>query len=122
VTAAQRPVFSVVIPTRNRSAVLVTALNSVVAQRFSGFEIIVVNDGSSSEHETPYRMALGAAPQARMVNLRRTKRDRATGAMPARPKQRAIISAFSTMTINGPIRSIWLALPKRSAWARRVPT
>jgi glycosyltransferase involved in cell wall biosynthesis len=74
VTAAQRPVFSVVIPTRNRSAVLVTALNSVVAQRFSGFEIIVVNDGSSSEHETPYRMALGAAPQARMVNLRRTKR------------------------------------------------
>ncbi len=39
--------FSVVIPTYNRSALLSEALETVFAQRFSDFEVIVADDGST---------------------------------------------------------------------------
>src|SRR6476619_2378317 len=41
--------FSVVIPSFNRVALLRTTLNSVFAQRFSDFEVIVVDDGSTDQ-------------------------------------------------------------------------
>lgn len=41
------PLVSVVIPTHNRAGMLGEALNSVIAQTFREFEIIVVDDGSS---------------------------------------------------------------------------
>src|SRR5262245_29856591 len=41
------PLFSVVIPSFNRVALLATTLKSVFAQRFTDFEIIVVDDGST---------------------------------------------------------------------------
>jgi len=41
------PLFSVVIPSFNRVAFLATALNSIFTQRFTDFEIIVVDDGST---------------------------------------------------------------------------
>ncbi|WP_284946556.1 glycosyltransferase [Acidisoma cladoniae] len=51
---AQAPVesdtlISVVIPTRNRLAYLTRAIDSVLAQRHTRFEIVVVNDGSTDE-------------------------------------------------------------------------
>jgi glycosyltransferase involved in cell wall biosynthesis len=41
------PSISVIIPTHNRAAMLGRALSSVFAQKFTGLEVIVVNDGSS---------------------------------------------------------------------------
>ena len=40
------PFFSIIIPTYNRSSVLTNAIKSVLQQRFTDFEIIVVDDGS----------------------------------------------------------------------------
>ncbi len=46
------PLFSVIIPSFNRAALLISALNSVTAQRFTNFEVIVVDDGSTDRtHE-----------------------------------------------------------------------
>jgi glycosyltransferase involved in cell wall biosynthesis len=39
--------FSVIIPTYNRAALLCTALDSVFAQTFTDYEVIVVDDGST---------------------------------------------------------------------------
>ena len=41
------PLFSVIVPTYNRAALLRAAVTSVVEQRFPNFETIVVDDGSS---------------------------------------------------------------------------
>jgi glycosyltransferase involved in cell wall biosynthesis len=68
--AAGRPRFSVIIPTRNRSASFAMALQSVLAQRFRDFEVVVVNDGSAEEHGLRYRKLVEAAPRtARMLSL-----------------------------------------------------
>lgn len=40
------PVFSVVLPTHNRAELLQRAVNSVLSQQFSDFELIIVDDGS----------------------------------------------------------------------------
>jgi glycosyltransferase involved in cell wall biosynthesis len=73
--ATTRPLFSVILPTRNRSLLFAAALRSVLEQCFRDFEIIVVNDGSSEEHEPHYRELIGAAPElARMVILAPTRR------------------------------------------------
>jgi hypothetical protein len=39
--------FSVIVPTYNRSALLSEAIDSVLAQRFTDFEVIVADDGST---------------------------------------------------------------------------
>lgn len=43
------PKISVIIPSYNRASVLPRALDSVLAQSFCGFEVIVVDDGSSDQ-------------------------------------------------------------------------
>ena len=43
------PFFSVVIPTHNRSALLAQAIQSVLSQTFTDFELIVVDDHSTDE-------------------------------------------------------------------------
>lgn len=44
--------FSVIIPTYNRAVLLTAALESVFAQEFADFEVIVVDDGSTDETPT----------------------------------------------------------------------
>jgi len=41
------PIFSVIIPAYNRAALLARTLESVWAPRFTDFEVIVVDDGST---------------------------------------------------------------------------
>ncbi|HTV90535.1 MAG TPA: glycosyltransferase family A protein [Stellaceae bacterium] len=67
---ADTPLFSVIIPTRNRSAVFAAALHSVLEQRFRTFEVIVVDDGSAAEHQPRYRELIEAARGiARIITL-----------------------------------------------------
>ena len=44
-----KPFFSVVIPTFNRSPVLKRAIESVLAQSFLDYEILVMDDGSTDD-------------------------------------------------------------------------
>jgi glycosyltransferase involved in cell wall biosynthesis len=60
------PIFSVVMATRNRPALFRQALESVLGQSCGDFEIIVVNDGSSSEHQSAYKSILGAVGPSRV--------------------------------------------------------
>ncbi len=41
------PFFSVIIPTYNRAGVLLRALESIINQSFSDWELIIVDDGST---------------------------------------------------------------------------
>ncbi|PSU35571.1 glycosyltransferase family 2 protein [Photobacterium lutimaris] len=52
------PYFSVIITTRNRPKLFQKALESVLNQDFSGYEVIVVNDGSSPHHLQSYQDVL----------------------------------------------------------------
>jgi glycosyltransferase involved in cell wall biosynthesis len=46
------PEISVIIPTYNRAAMVVEAVESVLAQEMSEFELIVIDDGSTDDTET----------------------------------------------------------------------
>ena len=79
-SASERPLFSVIIPTRNRPSLFATALASVLDQHFDAFEVIVVNDGSSEEHEPRYRELVRAADRTvRLLSLVRTERGHGPG-------------------------------------------
>ena len=75
---------SVVVPTRNRAALLPIAVRSVLAQTYSDFELIVVDD--ASEDETPQVLRSLSDPR-----VRRVRRDRSGGGAQARNE--AIASA-----------------------------
>ena len=48
-TILTEPFFSIVIPTHNRSARLVSAVRSILAQNYTNFEVIIVDDGSTDD-------------------------------------------------------------------------
>ena len=55
--------FSVILATRDRPALFAEALESVLAQRYTDYEIIVVNDGSNAEHLAAYHTIWNAAAE-----------------------------------------------------------
>ncbi|KQP39789.1 hypothetical protein ASF44_08670 [Pseudorhodoferax sp. Leaf274] len=48
------PAISIIVPTRNRPALLQRALASIAAQQMADFEVHVVDDGSDAEHRGAY--------------------------------------------------------------------
>jgi glycosyltransferase involved in cell wall biosynthesis len=64
-TAPGTPTVSVVLPTYNRAHVLPRAIQSVLAQTYADFELIVVDDGSADD--TPSVMAGYDDPRVRYV-------------------------------------------------------
>lgn len=71
------PLVSVIVPTRNRRALLARAIASVLAQRYTKLELIVVNDGSTDG--TREFLDANADPRLRAVH-----RSSGTGAAAAR--------------------------------------
>ena len=51
-SAIEHPTFTVLIPTYNQANFLPAALDSLLAQTYSSWEAIVVNDGSTDSSET----------------------------------------------------------------------
>jgi glycosyltransferase involved in cell wall biosynthesis len=64
------PCFTVVIATRNRAELFAAALDSVAAQDFADFEIVVVNDGSLPEALPMYAQVLAKASERLGERLR----------------------------------------------------
>lgn len=62
--------FSVIMATRNRPALFAEALASVLAQTARDFEVIVVNDGSASEHRSAYDAILRDAGTRGNIRVR----------------------------------------------------
>lgn len=71
------PLVSVILPTRNRAALLPRAIASVLAQSHADLELIVVDDASSDS--TPALLAAIAEPRLRVL-----RRERNAGAAAAR--------------------------------------
>lgn len=55
------PLFSILLATRDRPVLFAEALASVLAQRFEEIEVVVVDDGSASEHLAAYEAVLAPA-------------------------------------------------------------
>jgi glycosyltransferase involved in cell wall biosynthesis len=79
-TSTERPTFSVIIATRNRSTLLAVSLGSVLDQQFRDFEVVVVDDGSSEEHGPRYHeLAQARTATVRLIHLLRTERGHGPG-------------------------------------------
>lgn len=63
----ERPLVSVILPTRNRAALLPSAIKSVLAQTYPHWELLIVDDGSTDE--TPSVIA-GFRSDSRLLALR----------------------------------------------------
>ena len=65
---SSKPIVSVIIPTFNRSAMVREAVESVLSQTFDGFELIVVDDGSTDGTTDALRPLAGAIRLIRQEN------------------------------------------------------
>lgn len=69
------PLFSVIIPTRDRPNTFETAFQSVLNQEYPGFEVIVVEDGSADrEHSRYHSLVEKTNGRAKLTSLPRTDR------------------------------------------------
>ena len=57
--------FSVIIPTYNRSTLLINTVDSVLAQNYPHFEVIIVDDGSTDDTQQVVRNTYSNVPQIR---------------------------------------------------------
>lgn len=64
-----RPVVSVVIPVKNRPKVIVEAVESVRAQTFESWELLLVDDGSTDETPEVLRAQAARDPRIRVIEL-----------------------------------------------------
>ena len=64
-TTPDSPQITVIIPTRNRAALLPRAVNSVLAQTRADFELLIIDDASTDD--TPAVIAALAAPRVRAL-------------------------------------------------------
>lgn len=92
-----KPVVSVIIPTHNRTALLREALDSVHAQTFRDFELIVVDDGSTEDIEA----AVGGHPA-------RPKMIRQAHLGPAAARNRGIQEATADLVAFLDSDDLWL--------------
>jgi glycosyltransferase involved in cell wall biosynthesis len=69
-SAAPSPMFSVIVPTHNRAAIVGRALRSVAAQTFGDYEVIVVDDGSTDS--TPQFLESFSGPRFRFIRNERS--------------------------------------------------
>ena len=75
-----RPLFSVIVATRDRASLFAIALRSVLEQRFTEIEVLVVNDGSSEAQEPLYREVLEpVADRVKLLTLVRVARGHGPG-------------------------------------------
>ncbi len=64
------PFFSVIVPTRNRPKEFSKALHSILEQTFEDYEVVVVNDGTSREHQPEYnRVELASGEKVSFLHL-----------------------------------------------------
>jgi glycosyltransferase involved in cell wall biosynthesis len=87
---SSKPFFSVVIPSYNRKVFLEKAVMSVLAQTFTDFELIIVDDGSTDGTEE----LISSIPDKRIVYIRHDNRGVAYSRNRGIEKARADIIAF----------------------------
>jgi hypothetical protein len=64
-----QPDVTVVVPTRNRPAFLAEAIESIRAQKFAGWEVVVVDDASDESSVSAARRVLSADPRLHLIEL-----------------------------------------------------
>ena len=69
-----QPLVSVVVPTRNRPAMLKDALESVVRQGYRHWEAVVVNDGGRDVADAIRSLPPDAAPRVTMLAMNRDRK------------------------------------------------
>jgi glycosyltransferase involved in cell wall biosynthesis len=62
------PFFSIVIPTRNRSSLLRTALKTAIEQKFDDFEVLVCDNNSKDETRDVVKTFMDQSSKVRYVN------------------------------------------------------
>ena len=63
----EKPYFTVITPTYNRAKYILTAIESVLAQTFQEFELIIVDDGSEDETASLVATFSSADPRVRYI-------------------------------------------------------
>ena len=71
------PLFTVVIPTYNRAGFIVEAINSVLAQDDTDFEVVVVDDGSTDDTADVVARAFGRVDKVRYMRQENAERSAA---------------------------------------------
>src|ERR1700741_2963605 len=66
--------FSIILPTYNRATLLPATIDSILAQRFPDFELIIVDDGSTDGTETMISSKYGTSAQLRYIKRSNTER------------------------------------------------
>ncbi len=65
---------SVIVPVHNRAGLLIEAVESVLAQTYRAFEVIVVDDGSTDDTVAAATQLASGHPQVRLVRIAHTGR------------------------------------------------